>query len=281
GTKTQHLQGNANRENVTALVTICADGTVLKPTIIFKGKRMQAGWRANNEIGASFACSPNGWTDGELALKWMIDDFDAQTREKASGRIRVLFLDGHSSHYMPELLWYSLRNGITILGYPPHCMHALQGLDVVCFAIMKLHWTYKVNAFEGTNSYSINKDDFVGVFGKAFIKAFTPKTIKSAFRATGICPYNPNIVTVTQMRPSETTSTQASSIFPLDQPSPVKALLAVWPSPQRHARLPITPVTPVAHQRDPNIDPALYSQTETAQQMRQALAETSYGLHLV
>ena len=38
GTKTQHEQGSANRENVTALVTICADGTVLRPTIISKAK---------------------------------------------------------------------------------------------------------------------------------------------------------------------------------------------------------------------------------------------------
>ncbi|KAH6907752.1 hypothetical protein BKA70DRAFT_1034704, partial [Coprinopsis sp. MPI-PUGE-AT-0042] len=30
GTKTQHKQGGANRENVTALVTICADGTALQ-----------------------------------------------------------------------------------------------------------------------------------------------------------------------------------------------------------------------------------------------------------
>ena len=53
GTKIQHLQGNASRENVTGLVTICADGLVLWPTIMFKGQRLQAGWRANNFIQAS------------------------------------------------------------------------------------------------------------------------------------------------------------------------------------------------------------------------------------
>ncbi|KAJ7439297.1 hypothetical protein FB451DRAFT_985330, partial [Mycena latifolia] len=31
GTKTQHKAGSANHENVTVLVTICADGTTLKP----------------------------------------------------------------------------------------------------------------------------------------------------------------------------------------------------------------------------------------------------------
>jgi Tc5 transposase DNA-binding domain len=34
GTKTQHKQGSAEQENVTAIVTICADRTVLQPTIM-------------------------------------------------------------------------------------------------------------------------------------------------------------------------------------------------------------------------------------------------------
>jgi len=53
GTKTQHKQGGANRENVTALVTVCADGTVLAPTIIFKGKNFMSKWGENNVANAS------------------------------------------------------------------------------------------------------------------------------------------------------------------------------------------------------------------------------------
>ena len=48
GTKTQHKQGRADRENVTAIVTICADGTVLQPTIIFKGHNFMKKWGNNN-----------------------------------------------------------------------------------------------------------------------------------------------------------------------------------------------------------------------------------------
>jgi hypothetical protein len=44
GVKTQHKQGGADRENVTALVTICADGTVLRPMIIYKGKNFMKKW---------------------------------------------------------------------------------------------------------------------------------------------------------------------------------------------------------------------------------------------
>jgi hypothetical protein len=53
GVKTQHKQGGADRENVTALVTICADGSVLRPTIIFKGQNFMTGWAQDNVSNAS------------------------------------------------------------------------------------------------------------------------------------------------------------------------------------------------------------------------------------
>jgi hypothetical protein len=52
-TKVQHSQGGASRENVTAIVTICADGTTLRPTIIFKGVQFMKKWAENNILGES------------------------------------------------------------------------------------------------------------------------------------------------------------------------------------------------------------------------------------
>ena len=53
GTKTQHKQGGADRENMTVIITICADGTALHPTIIFKAARFNSAWRENNVSKAS------------------------------------------------------------------------------------------------------------------------------------------------------------------------------------------------------------------------------------
>ena len=83
-----------------------------------------------------------------VALEWMKKDFNAATKEKADGRTRVLLMDGHSSHYSLELLEFARANNIIILGYPPHCTHALQGLDVVCFAKMKKEFRKEINRFE-------------------------------------------------------------------------------------------------------------------------------------
>ena len=48
GVKTMHKTGGADWDNVTALVTIWADGTALQPTIIFKVKRFNGQWANNN-----------------------------------------------------------------------------------------------------------------------------------------------------------------------------------------------------------------------------------------
>jgi hypothetical protein len=54
GAKMQHKQGGADRETTTAIITICADGTVLNPTLIFKGKNFQKKWGENNRAHASY-----------------------------------------------------------------------------------------------------------------------------------------------------------------------------------------------------------------------------------
>jgi hypothetical protein len=68
-----------------------------------------------------------------------------------------------------------------ILGYPSHCTHALQGLDVVCFARMKEIWKKVIIDFEALHWTKVTKVDFVELFGKAYWIAFTKETIKAAF----------------------------------------------------------------------------------------------------
>jgi hypothetical protein len=80
----------------------------------------------------SVCCSDKGYTDNVLGIAW-IKHFDSQMTERAQGHYHCLFVDGHESHCSIEFLHYAINNKIIIISYPPHCMHALQGLDVTCF----------------------------------------------------------------------------------------------------------------------------------------------------
>lgn len=156
----------------------------------------------------------------------MVKDFEPMTREKANGETRVLIMDGHGSHYTADLLEFAKAHNIKIIGYPPHCTHALQGLDVVCFARMKECWKDAIDAFEEKNKRGVAKEDFVTVFGCAFVEAFKEETILAAFSATGVHPFDRSVIKPVQMQPSQQTSTV--STFPLPQPSPVRAVMAAF-----------------------------------------------------
>jgi hypothetical protein len=51
-TKVQHKQGGRDCKNITVIITICADGTALKPAIIYKGKNFMRKWCDNNIANA-------------------------------------------------------------------------------------------------------------------------------------------------------------------------------------------------------------------------------------
>jgi hypothetical protein len=52
GKKTQHQTGDGGRENTTVILTICADGTALKPSVIFKGQAYNVRWDQENPTNA-------------------------------------------------------------------------------------------------------------------------------------------------------------------------------------------------------------------------------------
>jgi hypothetical protein len=41
GIKVQHQQQSGNQENITVLLTICANGTLIAPTVIYKREAFQ------------------------------------------------------------------------------------------------------------------------------------------------------------------------------------------------------------------------------------------------
>ncbi|CAK5276522.1 unnamed protein product [Mycena citricolor] len=221
GTKTQHKQGGASRQNITTLVTIRGDGKmVVPPMVIFPGANFQSSWNKGNTINAFISRSLSGWTDHDLGYEWLSKVFEPSTG--ANGRTRVLLLDGHSSHYSEKFLAFAREHKIVLLGYPPHCTHRLQGLDVVCFSKMKECWKRGIVDFEARNKCDVAKADFMTVWAPAYKEAFDEETVRAAFRVTGIVPFNPDFVTAEDMAPSQASSTRGE--FPMPQPSPVRRI---------------------------------------------------------
>ncbi|KIK82136.1 hypothetical protein PAXRUDRAFT_154461, partial [Paxillus rubicundulus Ve08.2h10] len=232
--KMQYQQCDGNKETITVMVSICANGTTIAPTCIYKGQSFLTNWHQDNTLHTSVAHSDKGWTDGRIGKLW-IEDFDNKTHEKANGCVRLLLIDGHNSHYTKEFLDYARDHNIHILCYPAHTTHIYQGLNVVIFGPLKKSWSEEQDQFKSSMGQWVTKQTFISVYGKAHQKVLTPELIRTAFAATGVWPFNPDIVMKEMMAPSLETSSQGC--LPLPVPGPVRAVTALI----RHCQRPNVP----------------------------------------
>lgn len=53
GEKNQYQQRGGSKENITVIVTICADGDTIAPAVVFKGKGYSTSWKQDNPLNAS------------------------------------------------------------------------------------------------------------------------------------------------------------------------------------------------------------------------------------
>jgi len=93
--------------------------------------------------GMRYELSNSGWVNTELFKEWFLQHF---LKYVVGGRPLFLILDGHSTHYQPELIKYA-RNHEVILFSFPHTTHESQPLDASVFKPLKLHWHEACHCF--------------------------------------------------------------------------------------------------------------------------------------
>lgn len=137
--KAVYLADPDNRESITSIETICADGSTIAPMLVLKGEVLLAKLFANNlEDETVLATSPTGYSNEQLAMCYL-KHFHNQTYIKTKGAWRMLVFDGHGSHTSDEYLLYCWQHKIVPFILQPHSTHMLQPLNVGVFQPLK-HW---------------------------------------------------------------------------------------------------------------------------------------------
>jgi len=234
--KTVYQLENGNRELVTVIETVCADRTALRPSVIYKGQRRDFAWGRDNPCKArcmssifewcrifpsrnhSISFSPNGWTDMELGMEWLKNDFEPVTAARnTTNGWRLLILDGHNSHCTYGFIRFS-EHRIIIICLPSHTTHCLQPCDVGVFGPLAASWKAIVNTVS-REDIKITKYNLLGYYHQARTQAFSPATIQAAFRKTGIWPLNAQAIPDTAYAPALHTTTQAAQPLPAVLPT--------------------------------------------------------------
>ena len=211
GLKSKRIAGasqDGNREFITLIAAICADGSSLPPSLIYQGASydLQDTWLDEFDATAQrafFACSKNGWSDDNLGLNWLQRVFDRTTKEKVSTRERrLLIVDGHNSHVNLPFIEYADTNRILLAVFPPHSTHRLQPLDIGLFSPLATYYSQAIDRLlaESQGLVRLTKRDFWSLFYEAWTKAFHAQNVRSAWEAAGLYPLNPKKVISTVVR---------------------------------------------------------------------------------
>jgi hypothetical protein len=210
---------DGSREWITLLACICADGSHLEPALIYQSASgsIQDAWvqaldHETHQVRVS--SSPSGWTNNEIGLAWLKQVFDRSTKAKARSSYRLLILDGHGSHLTMDFIDYCDQNKILLAIYPPHSTHTLQPLDVSLFKPLSSAYQAEISAFmeRSQGLVSMSKRDFFPLFYRAWQASFKETTILKAFEATGLSPFNPEVILQRFPPPASSSDSESSEL---------------------------------------------------------------------
>jgi len=189
----------SRQEWVSAVECICMDGTAIDPLIIFKGQNVLQSWIPKDVISKwHFSANTKGWTSNLHGLEWLKRVFKPSTRAKATqnGKLqqRLLICDGHDSHISGSFISHCIQNRISLLILPPHTSHVLQPLDVAIFRPLKSHLTTALSHLNEAQLLRIHKLEWMEAYIKAREAGFSNSNITSAWRGSGLQPFQPQTV---------------------------------------------------------------------------------------
>lgn len=180
-------------ETVTSLVYVCANGTFLPPVMLYPRKNTNSGFLKNAYPNTlTLASGKKGYMNDEM-MKPAIEHF-IKYSDSSKENPSLLILDNFGSHLTLDVINICKENGVTLFTLPPHTTHRTQPLDVALFGPFKRAYNNAVHVWGSSNpGKATSIYEVAGFVNEAMCQALTPQNIASAFRATGICPFNPNI----------------------------------------------------------------------------------------
>ncbi|CAD6899466.1 unnamed protein product [Tilletia controversa] len=181
------MLADGSQELTTIIEAICADGSTLPPTFVFKGKCYDATLCLDAKEVAVFTSSESGWTNALITQRWFEKVFLPYSLVRSSGGARLLIMDGHSSHFTLEMLKLAQQHNVHVLSLPSHSTHGMAPLDRTCFSPLKVAWA-EAQRMEFFMTGVVRRDDVVRLYEEARLKSMTPANVIAGYRATGIWP---------------------------------------------------------------------------------------------
>ena len=175
GTKHAQSIGSGSKAQITALCCCNAAGSVMPPMIIFDRQTLKPELTVGEIPGTMYGLSKNGWIDAELFELWFKHHF---LTHAPPVRPLLLIMDGHSSHFQPQVIRMAAKEDIIMFVLPPHSTHLTQPLDCGCFGPLKTAWRNVCKEYLTLNSEKVTtRYQFSELFAKAWMQSMTMKNV--------------------------------------------------------------------------------------------------------
>lgn len=198
GQKHPRIVTSGNKKQITVLGCANAAGHALPPLVIFSRKALNQKLTIGEVPGTMYGLSDNGWMDSEIFENWFLHHF---LLHAPSSRPLLLLLDGHSTHYNPAFINTAAKEGVVVFCLPPYSTHLTQPLDKL-FGPLKSYWNQECQHYMTKNPGKVvTQFDFMQVFSRAWYQGMTMPNIISAFKTTGVFPFDRFAIKVVDLPP--------------------------------------------------------------------------------
>ena len=204
---------DTNPQSVTSprgsTITVIASGNALgnsiPPYYVFQGQRWNEDLLKGSCPGADGEMSKNGWSTAEVFRNYITKHFTKYSNVSSGSAAEptLVLYDGHRSHISLILTEWARAHHVILFVLPPHTSHLTQPLDVGVFGPFKTMYSRECQLYlKNHPGIAITKYEVAELTSKPYVKALTAENLISAFRKTGIYPFDNSTIADSQVAPS-------------------------------------------------------------------------------
>ena len=195
---------SSRSSNVTVIAAGSAVGQSIPPYYVFPGQRWNNDFLNGSCPGSSGEMSKSGWSNSSVFLNYLTKHFMTYVTTNDAEYPTLILYDGHRSHISLTLSEWAKQNNMILFVLPPHSSHLTQPLDVGIFGPFKKIYSQECQKYMKSNpGINITKYEVAALTCKPYLKALTPENLISAFRRTGIFPFNNSVISDVQVAPAK------------------------------------------------------------------------------
>ncbi|CUS07662.1 unnamed protein product [Tuber aestivum] len=203
------LRGFADEgDSFTIIECINKFGSSVVPAFILKGKvtvesQLPADEQLESQFRFAIAHTDSSFNNKAHGFEWLARIFIPYTRGNTSRQPwRVLLLDGHESHFSPEMCDLAYYNRVLLLFFLGKATHLLQPLDIGIFGPLKQSFRALIEADAAEGELHVDWSDFYKTYEKARKETITEHLCHAGFRHAGLIPPDP-LIPLSNMRNPE------------------------------------------------------------------------------